>query len=103
MRRSRVRFATCGSTFDPEKLRQQLTEIDKQASDPSLWSNPDKSQQIMRERKRLQDVLATEDELVRREGDIQAYFDLAKEGENVEQELRVEIGSLREMVDRVET
>ena len=57
----------------------------------------------MRERKRLQDVLATEDELVRREGDIQAYFDLAKEGENVEQELRVEIGSLREMVDRVET
>jgi peptide chain release factor 2 len=57
----------------------------------------------MRERKRLQDVLATEDELGRREGDIQAYFDLAKEGENVEQELRGEIDSLREMVDRIET
>jgi len=42
----------------------------------------------MRERKRLQDVLATEYELVRRESDIQAYFDLAKEGETVESELR---------------
>ena len=57
----------------------------------------------MRERKRLQDVLATEDELVRRESDIQAYFDLAKEGETVESELRSEIDLLRQMVDRLET
>ncbi len=57
----------------------------------------------MRERKRLQDVLATEDELLRREGDIQSYFDLAKEGETVEPELRAEIDSLRQMVDRLET
>jgi peptide chain release factor 2 len=57
----------------------------------------------MRERKRLQDVVATEDELLRREGDIQAYFDLAKEGENVETELRAEIDSLRQMIDRIET
>jgi len=57
----------------------------------------------MRERKRLQDVLTTEDELLRREGDIQAYFDLAKEGENVEPELRAEIDSLRQMIDRIET
>jgi peptide chain release factor 2 len=57
----------------------------------------------MRERKRLQHVLATEDELVRRESDIQAYFDLAKEGETVESELRTELDSLRQMVDRLET
>jgi len=68
-----------------------------------LWSNPEKSQQVMRERKRLQDVLTTEDELLRREGDIQAYFDLAKEGENVEPELHAEIDSLRQMIDRIET
>ena len=57
----------------------------------------------MRERKRLQDVLTTEDELIRRQADIQAYFDLAREGENVEAELRSEITSLRGMVDRIET
>ena len=57
----------------------------------------------MRERKRLQDVLRTEDELVRREGDIRAYFDLAKEGESVERELRAEIDSLRQLIDLIET
>ena len=72
-------------------------------ADPNLWSNPEKSQTIMRERKRLQDVLSTEEDLVRRETDIKTYFDLAREGENVESELRGEIGSLREMVERLET
>jgi peptide chain release factor 2 len=57
----------------------------------------------MRERKRLQDVLSTEEDLVRRENDINTYFDLAREGENVESELRGEIGSLRDMVERLET
>src|SRR5437016_11594284 len=57
----------------------------------------------MRERKRLQDVLSTEEDLVRRQTDIKTYFDLAREGENVESELRGEIGSLREMVERLET
>jgi peptide chain release factor 2 len=57
----------------------------------------------MRERKRLQDVLRTEEDLVRRGNDINTYFDLAREGENVESELRGEIGSLREMVERLET
>ena len=94
---------TCGSIFDAGNLRQQLAEVDKQAADPNLWSNPDKSQQVMRERKRLQDVITTEAELARREADIQAYFDLAREGENVESELRSEITSLREIVDRIET
>jgi peptide chain release factor 2 len=57
----------------------------------------------MREKKRLEHLLATEEELVRRTGDISAYFDLAREGENVEPDLRREIDALRELVDRLET
>jgi peptide chain release factor 2 len=57
----------------------------------------------MRERKRLETVLATERELVRRGDDIAAYFELAKEGEKVDADLRREIDSLRAMVDRLET
>jgi peptide chain release factor 2 len=48
-------------------------------------------------------MLATEAELVRRTGDISAYFDLAREGENVESDLRREMDSLKEQVDRLET
>ncbi len=57
----------------------------------------------MREKKRLEDMLATEAELIRRGGDISAYFDLSREGENVDADLRREIDSLRQLVDRLET
>jgi peptide chain release factor 2 len=57
----------------------------------------------MREKKRLEDMLATESDLGRRSEDIAAYFDLAREGENVEADLRREIATLRQLVDRIET
>ena len=57
----------------------------------------------MREKKRLEHVLATEADLVRRGDDIHAYFELAREGENVEADLRRDIDSLRELVDRLES
>jgi peptide chain release factor 2 len=80
-----------------------LTEIEKQASDPNLWSNPQKSQQVMREKKRLENMLANEANLIRHSDDISAYFDLAREGESVDADLRREIDSLRQLVDRLET
>jgi len=84
-------------------LRQRLTEIEKQASDPNLWSNPQKSQTVMREKKRLEDMLANEANLIRHSDDISAYFDLSREGESVDADLRREIDSLRQLVDRLET
>ncbi len=57
----------------------------------------------MRERKRLEHVLATETELGRHGEDIAAYFELAREGEKVDADLRREIDSLRDLVDRLET
>ena len=57
----------------------------------------------MREKKRLEDMLATERELIRRSDDIAAYFELAGEGENVDADLGREIASLRQLVDRLET
>jgi len=57
----------------------------------------------MREKKRLENVLATEADLIRRGDDIAAYFELAREGENVDGELRREIDALRQVVDRLET
>jgi peptide chain release factor 2 len=57
----------------------------------------------MREKKRLEGLVSTEAELIRRTQDIAAYFDLAKEGENVEPDLRREIDDLRKRVDQLET
>ena len=57
----------------------------------------------MREKKRLEDMLAHEAELARRGDDISAYFDLSREGENVDADLQREIDSLRQFVERLET
>jgi peptide chain release factor 2 len=57
----------------------------------------------MREKKRLEDMLANEANLIRHGDDISAYLDLAREGESVDTDLRREIDSLRQLVDRLET
>ena len=57
----------------------------------------------MRERKRLEDALATEKDLSRRSEDITAYFDLAREGENISADLRRELDQLRDIVEKLET
>ena len=92
-----------GSIFDAEKVRPQLAEIDQQASDPNLWSNPQKSKQVMREKKRLEHLLATDADLARRAEDISTYFDLGRDGENVEADLRREIDALQVLIDKLET
>src|SRR6202140_1673561 len=92
-----------GSIFDAEKLRPRLAEIEKQSADPNLWSDPQRSKQVMREKKRLEHLLTTDADLDRRSDDIAAYFELAKEGESVDGDLRRDIDSLRELVDKLET
>jgi peptide chain release factor 2 len=94
---------TFGSIFDAPNLRRQLEAIEKKIADPNFWSNSELSQQTMRERKRLEDGLATDAELQRRSGDIAAYFDLAKEGEDITADLQREIDSLRMLLDKLET
>src|SRR5579884_272069 len=57
----------------------------------------------MRERKHLEGELAQVRELQRRTDDIAAYFELAREGEEVGPELKREITELRELADKLET
>jgi len=100
---SATKSAICGTIFDPAKARTQLDEIEKQIADPSVWSDQGRSQTLMRERKRLDDVLNTEGELERRSSEIETYFELAKEGEQVDSELKKELASLSTLVEKLET
>ena len=59
-----------------------------------MWSNPAASQPLMRDRKRLEELVARDEELVRRTSDIEAYFELAREGEDVLADLERDIKSL---------
>ena len=61
--------------------------MEAEISDPAVWADAARSQPLMRERKRLETLLADDAELLRRSEDVEAYFELAREGEDVEAEL----------------
>jgi peptide chain release factor 2 len=67
-----------------------------------MWSNPAASQPLMRDRKRLEELVARDEELVRRTSDIDAYFELAREGEDVLAELERDIKSLASFTEELE-
>jgi peptide chain release factor 2 len=67
-----------------------------------MWSNPAASQPLMRERKRLEELVARDEELLRRTSDIDAYFELAREGEDVLAELERDIKSLATFTEELE-
>ena len=67
-----------------------------------MWANPAASQPLMRDRKRLEALVAADDELVRRTGDIEAYFELAREGEDVEADLDRDIKGLAAFTEELE-
>jgi peptide chain release factor 2 len=100
---SSKKSAICRSIFDAERLRKELVSIEEKIADPAIWANPSASQPLMRERKRLESLLADDTELRRRREDIAAYFELAREGEQVEPDLLREIEGLRAFSEALES
>ncbi|MGA7884284.1 MAG: peptide chain release factor 2 [Acidobacteriaceae bacterium] len=96
--------------LDQPRLRSDLAALEQKLADPSLWSNPAASQPLMRDRKRIESQLADDAELARRSGDIEAYFELARESgpENSQEVLAIladlerEIKDLAAHVDQLE-
>jgi len=67
-----------------------------------MWSNPAASQPLMRDRKRLEELVARDEELVRRTSDIEAYIELGREGEDVLADLERDIKSLGTFTEELE-
>jgi peptide chain release factor 2 len=80
-----------------------LSLIETQISDPTVWADAARSQPLMRERKRLESLLADAGELARRADDIEAYFELAREGEDTEPDLVREIPALVDYAEKLES
>ena len=57
----------------------------------------------MRERKRLTETVEADEELAGVVSDLEAFFELAAEGESVEEEIAAEIQALKDRLDAIET
>ena len=94
----------CGSIFDAPRLKSELTSVETKIADPAVWADAARSQPLMRERKRLEAQLADDAELQRRSEDVEAYFELMREGEaTVEPDLKREIEALADFSEALET
>jgi peptide chain release factor 2 len=60
---SRSAASRSGGTFDYEGRRERLTEVLRELEDPAVWNQPDRAQELGRERTRLESVVGTLDRL----------------------------------------
>ena len=92
-----------GVFFDAPARRRELLACDPEIARADFWQNPEAAQQLLAKRKRLEETIEEDELLGRRVSDVEAYFELAREGENVEPELQAEIKKLSGDLDRLET
>ncbi len=81
----------------------ELESIEKELADPNAWGDREKSEKLLRRRRRLETSIALAKACKSSLGDIEALLELQQEGEEVTSELEKEITSLEKRVDETET
>ena len=84
-------------------MKLQLAALDAQTAEPGFWSDSERSQSVNRARKRLQELVEDDVRLGRSLDDLGALFELAREGEAVQDEIQRELEQLRTALDAIET
>jgi peptide chain release factor 2 len=69
----------CGGIFDFDAKSQRLVAVAKALEDPAIWSDPKRAQELGKERKQLEGVVSTLEELGTRLKDSAELFDLARD------------------------
>jgi peptide chain release factor 2 len=93
----------CGGIFDAPQQKQKLAKTEQQIAAPDFWNQPEKSQKVMQDRKRLEEAIANDDRIRSMTDDLDTLFELAREGENVAPDIERDIKSYSELLERLET
>ncbi len=93
----------CGAIFDSPKKKKQLNELEQVISDPDFWNHPEKSQEVMQKRKRLEESLAQDTRIGTMSSDVAALLELGREGEDVAAMLSGELEVFRAELQKLET
>ncbi len=92
-----------GGTFDVPAGKKQLGEIERKIAAPGFWSDRSGNEAVLRERKRLTETVEADQELAGAVSDLEAFFELAAEGESVEEEIAFEMKALANRLNAIET
>ncbi|MGC9951050.1 MAG: peptide chain release factor 2 [Bryobacteraceae bacterium] len=89
--------------LDAPALKAKLQQTEEQTAAPGFWSQPEKSQKIMQQRKRIEESLGNEQRIAALTSDLDTLFELAREGENVSGDIERDLQTYAQFVERVET
>ncbi len=92
-----------GAIFDAPAKRQELEKTEEEIGDPEFWNQPEKSQRIMQQRKRLQEAIQNASAVAASSSDIDTLFELAREGENVNGDIEREMQVFSQKLEQLET
>ncbi len=92
-----------GAIFDAPAKRAELTELEREINDPEFWNQPERSQRIMQQRKRLTEAIAEASSVIAASSDLDTLFELAREGENVNGDIETEIRAFESKLALLET
>ena len=101
--RSGSKAKLCGAIFDAPAKQKELKGLEAEINDPNFWNQPEKSQRVMQQRKRLEEAIQNSAALAGTTSDIDTLFELAREGENVNGDLEREIRSFETRLGELET
>jgi peptide chain release factor 2 len=97
------RLLPSGGIFDAPGLQRKLTTLEERIGQPDFWSQPEKSQKVMQDRKRLEESIANDVRIRSLTEEMDTLFELAREGENVSGDIEQGIKPYGELLERLET
>jgi peptide chain release factor 2 len=71
-----------GATFEVERRRSRLAQIEREAGGAGFWDSPEKAEPLLRERKALETFLSGWSEIESGIADLRAYLELHEETED---------------------
>lgn len=91
-----------GGTFDYDKRKVRIIELQEQTQDPEFWNDPEKAQQVMRQLDQQKSLVGKWDELNELRESIKVYNQFLDEGEDVQDELQAEAESFLSKLKELE-
>ncbi len=93
----------CGAIFDAPAKKIELNKLESEINNPDFWNQPEKSQRVMQQRKRLEEAIQNAQSVASTADDIDTLFELAREGEDVNGDLEREIRAFESRLEELET
>ncbi len=93
---------TLGGIFDFDTKRKRLKEIEELFTDSTIWDDPKKTANLLKEKKRIENILKTDERFTKDIEEIETYFSLISEDESLSEELECELGKFTEFIEESE-